>query len=127
MLLNPRQPFQADLQNIRLEPNQVGFLIDRFIVLPQPQFRASEPDPDLSFSDFDGNDLPAQSPFIKSATLLEDRPPFPLFAEDGNLVLDADVRLPMPVPANAERISPHVMAEIDFNYNFQKRYRHGRQ
>jgi Tfp pilus assembly protein PilF len=117
--VEPTPSFQADLQNIRLEPNQVGFLIDRFIVLPQPQFRASEPDMDLSFSDFDGNDLPALSSFIKSATLLEDRPPFPLFAEDGNLVLDAEVRLPMPVMGNTERISPHVMAEIDFNYNFR--------
>src|SRR6056297_1713830 len=117
--VEPTPAFQSDLQNIRLEPNQVGFLIDRFIVLPQPQFRASEPDMELSFSDFDGNDLPAQSSFIKSATLLEDRPPFPLFAEDGNLVLDAEVRLPMPVPANTERISPHVMSEIDFNYNFR--------
>ena len=117
--VEPTAAFQADLRDIRLEPNQVGFLIDQFIVLPQPRFRASEPDLAISFSDFDGNDLPDKSPFIKSATLLEDRPPFSLYVEDGSLILDAEVSLPVPVSDASGRISPSVMAEIDFNYNFR--------
>lgn len=117
--VEPTAAFQADIQDIRLEPNQIGFLIDQFIVLPQPQFRSSEPDMDITFSDFEENNLPMQSPFIKSVTLLEDRPPFPLYVEDGNLVLDAEVRLPVPVSDASNRMSPNMMAEIDFNYNFR--------
>ncbi|WP_340105669.1 FG-GAP-like repeat-containing protein [Rhodohalobacter sp. 8-1] len=117
--VEPTPAFQADLRNIQLEPNQVGFLIDRFIVLPQPRFRAAEPDPGITYSDFQENNLPERSRFMKSATLLEDRPPFPLYMENNNLVLDEEVRLPMPVSADSDRISPNVMAEIDFNYNFR--------
>ena len=117
--VEPTPSFQADLREIQMEPNQIGFLIDQFITLPQPEFRAAPPDFGITFSDYEESALPEQSVFVKSATLLEDRPPFSLYAEGGELVLDAEVRLPMPVDETAEKVSPNTMAEIDFNYNFR--------
>lgn len=117
--VEPTPSFQADLRAIRLEPSQVGFLISRFIALPQPEFKAANPDLGVTFSDLEETVLPKRSSFVKSATLLEERPPFPLYVQDGNLILDADVALPFPEDESTSKISPNAMAEIDYNYNFR--------
>lgn len=117
--VEPTPSFQADLRAIRLEPSEVGFLISRFIELPQPEFKAANPDLEIAFSDMEETSLPERSSFVKSATLLEERPPFPLFVQDGNLILDTDVALPFPEDENSSKISPNAMAEIDYNYNFR--------
>ena len=117
--VEPTPAFQADLREIQMELNQVGFLIDHFIALPKPEFRAASPDLGITFSDFAESTLPIESVFVKQATLLEDRPPFSLYSDGGDIVLDEEVRLPMPVGSDDEFVSPNMMAEIDYNYNFR--------
>lgn len=117
--VEPTPGFQADLRKVQLEPNQVGFLITRFIELPQPEFEASEPDMALSFSDYEEGNLPENTRFVKAATLLEESPPFALFEQDGRLVLDQEVMLPMPVGTSTGNLAPQTIAEIDYNYNFR--------
>ncbi|MEX0661107.1 MAG: FG-GAP-like repeat-containing protein [Balneolaceae bacterium] len=109
--------FQEDLRVVRLEPNEIGFLIHEFIVLPKPQFRAAEPDMDITFSDYEESELPETASFVKSATLLEDLPPLPVFINERKLFIDDEVSLEF--PGSEESLPPQVMAEIDYNYNFR--------
>jgi|GEM_PF-932769 len=96
--------FQQDLRQIQSDPNEIGFLITQFIYLPQPQFRAADPDLDISFERILPEDQPGFADFVTSATLLEDLPPIPVSILDGALQIDSDTRLDFPgTPVSARR------------------------
>lgn len=117
-IVEPNPAIQADLRELQLEPNEVGFLIEQFISLPKPEFRAAEPDVNITFSDLQDSELPENASFVKSATLLEELPPLPLYMNDGQLYIDTEVLLEFPGNDDSP-LPPHVMAEMDYNYNFR--------
>lgn len=117
--VEPTPGYLADLREVQMEPNQVGFLITSFLELPQPDFRAASPDLGISFSDFEESELPGSTRFVKAATLLEESPPFAVYEEESSLVLDSSVKLPIPVGNSEDLSEPQTIAEIDYNYNFR--------
>lgn len=117
-IIEPTPEFQADLQFVQFPPTEIGFLVTEFVWLPQPQIVAAEPDMELEFIHDLPEDLPAGTDLIKAVTLLEEAPPFTVYFREGVLVVDEYTRLPFPGGDSSE-ISPVMMAEIDFNYNFR--------
>ncbi len=109
--------FQYDLLRIQFPPTEVGFLITRFLWLPEPVVQVAEPDLEMRFSAQQPEDIDRSS-LLKSVTLLEELPPFTVHIADGELVIDADTRLGFPGRTDGP-LSPRAIAEIDYNYNFR--------
>lgn len=108
---------QSDLLTVQLPPADIGFLITRFLHLPQPQVEVAEADREMSL-EREAMDLPeSSSVWVKGVTLLEDAPPFPISVTDGEVVIDDQVRLDFPGSTDT-RLPVHAISEIDFNYNF---------
>ncbi len=117
--IEPTPSFQADLQEVRLDPSEVGYLITEFLYLPIPEFRAAPPDFGLSFSHLDDGDFPESAPFVKSVTLLEDLPPLAIYMDESGVYIDSEVTLDFPGDLPDEgKLPGSVLAEIDYNYNF---------
>ncbi|WP_158551425.1 CRTAC1 family protein [Rhodohalobacter sp. SW132] len=116
--VEPSPAFQQNLREIKLEPNEVGFLMQRFITLPMPDFRAADPDLETTFAAGETAAPDRRATLVKSVTLLEELPPFSIFVADGELHIDDDNRLPFPGDT-AEQLPPSALAEIDYNYNFR--------
>lgn len=117
-IVEPTSAYQEDLRIVQMEPNEIGFLIQQFISLPRPGFRASEPDMDLTFSELGDTDFPSTATFVKAATLLEELPPLPLYIRDNQLFIDEETTLNFPESDNS-LLPAQSMAEIDYNYNFR--------
>ncbi|MFW6347036.1 MAG: CRTAC1 family protein, partial [Cyclonatronaceae bacterium] len=111
---------QDDAGVITFPPTQVGFLIDRFLWLPQPEVRAAAPDTGMSFEAAAPTGLPETitPALLKSATLLDGVPPFTIYIQDGQLIIDETTRLDFPGPTDAP-LMPAAVAEIDYNYTFR--------
>ena len=110
--------YQADLLEVQLPPTDVGYLIPRFLHLPEPSVEVAEPDTQLTFIE-SVPDLPEENAqWLKGVTLLEDAPPFPVAISMGDVVVDSLVRLEF--PGESDTILPvSAFTEIDFNYNFK--------
>lgn len=116
--VEPTAAFQQDLREIKLEPNEVGFLIPRFLVLPMPDFRAADPDLEISFASRDTDEISDAASYVRSVTLLEELPPFPVYIAEGSLWIDDDTSLNYPGDTS-EQLPLAAVAEIDYNYNFR--------
>lgn len=116
--LGSETEFQADLLQVQQPPTDVGYLITRFLHLPEPSVEVAEPDTLLAFTR-SVPELPEESAqWLKGVTLLEDAPPFPVAISGGEIVVDNEVRLEY--PGNRNTLLPEAaFTEIDFNYNFR--------
>ena len=116
--LESQPTFQNDLLQVRLPPTDVGYLINRFLHLPQPEVKVAAPDMNMSL-ELQTLVLPEpRSQWVKGVTLLESAPPFPVSISDGEIVVDDAVRLPFPGPAG-EILPLNAFTAIDYNYNFR--------
>ena len=115
--LETHSQFQDDLLQVQLPPTDVGFLINRFINLPQPEVKVAAPDLEMQLEQRP-MDLPeVTASWLKGVTLLEEAPPFPVAITNGEVVIDDEVRLRFPGDTEALLPVPAV-TEIDYNYNF---------
>lgn len=111
--------FQEDIREIRLAPNEIGYLITEFIWLPKPQVRAAEPDLQMTFEAGSAAELPDQASFALSVTLLEDLPPISIFMQNNRIYIDEETHLEFPGTVDEnEQVSPHAVTEIDYNLDF---------
>lgn len=110
--------FQDDLFAVQLPPTDVGYLITRFLHLPEPEVEVADPDLDMSLNRSEPELPEPQAQWLKGVTLLEDVPPFPVAISNGEIVVDNEVRLEF--PGDPDSVLPaSVFAEIDYNYNFR--------
>ncbi|MCH8567948.1 MAG: FG-GAP-like repeat-containing protein [Balneolales bacterium] len=120
--IEPMPVFQDDVRQMQFPPTEIGFFITRFLWLPEPEVVVAEPDMGTSFESRSTEMEQNPVRLARGVTLLEDFPPFPVFVRGNELVIDEDVRLPLPLGSggNTEQLLPaNVFAEIDFNYNFK--------
>lgn len=115
--LGSQPKFQDDLLRVQLPPTDVGYLITRFLHLPQPEVNVAEPDVEMQLTR-EVPDVPVQNArWIKGVTLLEDVPPFPVSIDKNEVIIDDEVRLDF--PGSVGKLPPNAFAEIDVNYNFR--------
>jgi Tfp pilus assembly protein PilF len=116
--IEPEPEFQADAEELRLPPTDIGFLLTEFLYLPKPEVAAAEPDLEMNF-EVNPLDLPnGGAVWAKGVTLLEDLPPFPISVFDGNIWIDESTQLPF--PGSTENLLPvQSVIEIDYNYDFR--------
>lgn len=116
--LESQPSFQSDLLQVQLPPADIGYLIGRFLHLPQPEVKVAEADIEINF-DKVSLELPEPgSQWLKGVTLLEEAPPFPVSISNGEVVVDDRVRLPFP-GTTEKRLSLNAFTGIDYNYNFK--------
>ena len=116
--LESQPRFQRDLLQVQLPPTDVGYLITRFIDLPQPEVKVAVPDLEIMLERQPIEVPVSSSQWIKGVTLLEETPPFPVSISDGEVVIDHEIRLPF--PGSTDEILPsNAFTEIDYNYNFR--------
>ena len=116
--LETQSVFQDDLLTVQLPPTDIGYLITRFLYLPQPEVTVAAADLDMTL-ERQLLDLPEnEAVWVKGVTLLEEAPPFPVAISGGEVVVDNEVRLPF--PGNTDDSLPlSAFSEIDYNYNFR--------
>ncbi len=111
--LNTLPQYQNDLAQIQLPPNQVGFLIDRFLWLPEATVSVAPRDDELTFEEMElAPELRADFvvPAQFSDTLISD-----WVALAGNkAVIKGRGELPFPGKA----ASVYASATLDYNYDF---------
>jgi tetratricopeptide (TPR) repeat protein len=116
--LESQPVFQNDLLLVQLPPTDVGYLVNRFIDLPQPEVKVAEADLNMELDRLP-LDLPEiSSSWVKGVTLLEEAPPFPISIVNGEVVVDDQVRLVFP-GSTEDKLPLSALTEIDYNYNFK--------
>lgn len=116
--LNTLPQFRAYQRQLELPPNQVGFLIREFLVLPEPQMRAATPDSAMSFTSEQPEGVQQSVvQMIKSVTLLENVPPLMAIIVDGRVIVDNEAEMPFP-GGSEDRLNQNSVALIDYNYDF---------
>ncbi|TVR29735.1 MAG: hypothetical protein EA390_09230 [Balneolaceae bacterium] len=116
--LESQPRFQRDLLQVQLPPTDVGYLINRFIDLPQPEVKVAVPDLEMILERQQVDVPVSNSQWIKGVTLMEEAPPFPVSISNGEVVIDEAVRLPF--PGSTENVLPsNAFTEIDYNYTFR--------
>ena len=117
-MLQSQPVFQDDLLQVQLPPTDLGFLVSEFLNIPQPEVKVAAPDLDMTFEQLP-IDLPEPtSSGVKSVTLSDESPPFPISITNGEVVVDQDRRLDF--PGNTEEQLPvPAVTVIDYNYNFR--------
>jgi cytochrome c-type biogenesis protein CcmH/NrfG len=116
--LETQSVFQDDLLAVQLPPTDIGYLITRFLYLPQPEVTVAAADLDMTL-ERQLLDLPeSDAVWVKGVTLLEEAPPFPVAISGGEVVVDNEVRLPFPGNTDG-RLPLNAFTEIDYNYNFR--------
>lgn len=110
--------FQGDRLRLELPPNDIGYLIPGFIVLPMPEYHTAPVDTEIRFASQVPEGFPQAVQLAKQATLLENLPPLPIHITQNRLHIGDDVVLDF--PGNTEgRLPSAAIAEVDFNYNFR--------
>jgi len=110
--------FQQELIQVQLPPTDVGFLIPRFLHLPQPEVTVSSADMAIKFERQTTEVSVERASWIKGMTLLENSPPFPVSVSDGFLVIDEQTQLEFP-GATDEVLPLNSITEVDYNYSFR--------
>jgi len=113
--LNQLPRYQQDLRKIKFPSNQVGFLITKFLWLPQPQHRAEPSDGQLVFHPQKKGSRRLQ--FFKPVGLGYDRP-VTVSIEGNNAIVNHNYKLPFPGSKTDQRLPANAVATIDYNYDF---------
>ncbi|SHF85535.1 Tetratricopeptide repeat-containing protein [Fodinibius roseus] len=115
--LNQLPGYQRDLDKVQLPANQVGFLIDRFLWLPNPTHQAAPRDEQLSFSAEDRSSGKVSNLF-KPVGFADEKTASTIMANPGKAVVNDSISLVFPGRQNAEPSSPHGVTTVDYNYDF---------
>ncbi|MEX0771513.1 MAG: FG-GAP-like repeat-containing protein [Balneolaceae bacterium] len=111
--------FREHLNQVRLAPNEIGFLIPRFLRLPQPEMEAAEPDSGMSFNHESLPGVPPEAFYLKSVTLLEDLPPISIYGSGRQIHIDEEVALDFPGSFTSETLPARSVEEVDYNDDFR--------
>ncbi len=116
-LLQQQPRYQRDVGRIRLPSNQVGFMITRFINLPDPSPSAAPVDPNLSFDrETIPGTLPPTGMRIRTFSFAGERIPAVLLLNDGKAFFNDGKKLKFP---GSDSGGFHETAAIDYNYDFR--------
>ena len=115
--LNQLPRFQYDLSRIQMPASQVAFLIDRFLLLPNPEHLAASIDAELSFDKSDNSQRKVANLFMPIGFASEESAST-IAVNPGEAVVNDTLRLIFPGRQASEPFSPHAVAAIDYNYDF---------
>lgn len=115
--LNQLPRYQSDLRKVQLPANQVGFLIDRFLWLPNPTHQAASRDEQLSFS-VTNKSSGGVANLFKPVGFADEKTASTIMVNPGKTVVNDSINLVFPGRQNAEPSSPHGVATVDYNYDF---------
>lgn len=115
--LNQLPRFQYDLDKIKLPASQVGFLVDQFLRLPNPQYKAAPIDEQLSFSESDTTSGDIASMF-KPVGFADEEAANSIKVHADKAVVDDSITLAFPGNSQEESLSSHAIATVDYNYDF---------
>lgn len=119
--IEPTGRFQRDLARIELPVNQIGYLIPRFLRLPDPVRTVWPADTLLTF---EARPLPplasGESSIAVPVTLLESAPPFLIRVAPDRIVVDDTLSLPLPASAGHALPEPHrQLVLVDLRLEFR--------
>ncbi|MEX1123057.1 MAG: FG-GAP-like repeat-containing protein [Balneolales bacterium] len=115
-IVDPFPDFQRDLNEIQLPQTNIGFVLPRFLWLPEAEVSAASPDLDLTFE----AERPAvlDSPeAVKSVVLSESHPPQLVTISGNKAAINNEAELDFP-GGSPGKPSRHSVIEIDFNNDF---------
>ncbi|MEX1063204.1 MAG: FG-GAP-like repeat-containing protein, partial [Balneolaceae bacterium] len=116
--IEPEPSFQEDLARLQIAPAEIGYTVNRFLWLPQPELQVAEPDHQLRFDEAAGADFPETSSFIISLMLREDLPPLTVHLAHSQVRIDQNVILDYPGEITGRAAGDFVLTGLDYNYNF---------
>ncbi len=116
-VLQQMPEYQHDMNQIELPPNQIGFLIQHFLTLPEPKASAAQIDSKLAFKKQSATGkLPGKASSIGMFSMRGGRIPLTM-AVSGSKIYLSDGRV-LDYPGNNSS-GYHDVASIDYNYDFQ--------
>ena len=109
--------YQKDLNAVQLPSSQIGFLITKFIKLPNPKASSAKIDPELAFKE-QAISLKQTTGvhLIRSLSLKGDRIPHLMYVSGGKFHIKDGVTLDYP---GGSDVTYHNVAVIDYNYDFK--------
>lgn len=113
--LNQLPKYQTDLKKIKFPPNQVGFLITKFLWLPQARHRAEPADEQLAFHPQKKRNQKLQ--LFKPIGLGYDHP-LTIAVEGKKAIVNDKYTLPFPEAKSDKPLPAAAVATIDYNYDF---------
>lgn len=115
--LNQLTRFQHDLRQVQLPANQVGFLITEFLWLPNAERQAAPLDENLTFTA--SEESSNESVQLYSPVGLANEQKASSVAISGNkATVREDQTLTYPGNNSSERLPPHTVTAMDYNYDF---------
>lgn len=117
--------FQQDLDMVRRPPAEPGLWVNRWFWLSAPEQMTAAPDTTLRFMetpvqpDETVRNVPEQTQWVGVWTLLDDRPPLPVWVVDGEIVIDDQNRIPLPETVVNESLHADQLATLDVHHNFR--------
>lgn len=114
--LNELPAFQQDLAKVQLPSNEVGFLINEFLWLPEVELSAAPPDTALSFN-MSGTEFSSTAQLIKPVGLGDEETAGTIIIDGNEALLNGDHQLEF--PGNAQTpLNRHAVTTFDYNYDF---------
>ncbi|MEX1211651.1 MAG: FG-GAP-like repeat-containing protein [Balneolaceae bacterium] len=117
--------FQRNLDQVRRPPGEPGLWVQHWFWLPAPQPWAAPADTTLRFQDEPVQPdetvrvIPEQTQWIGVWTLLDDRPPLPVWVVDNEIVIDDENRISLPETVDNNLLHSRQLATLDMNQNFR--------
>jgi len=117
--LNQLSKFQSDLREVQLPPNQVGFLVNRFLWLPNSSNRAAPRDTSLTFRAERQLDSESVTPqLFKPVELAEGRQAHTVSVHNGRATISGLNTLDFPGGSATGQLPVSAITVIDYNYDF---------
>lgn len=116
--LNQLPRFQHDLQQIQLPANQVGFLITKFLWLPNADHKAAPMDNNLTFA-AEQEGEPRKVQLFQPVGISNNQQGSTITVSGDVATINQDLEIPFPAHKSSEPVSHNAVTNLDFNYDFR--------
>lgn len=115
--LNQLSRFQSDLRKVQFPPNQVGFLISRFLWLPNIVNKAAPMDRELAFASREEGGRSAR--LFKPVGLANEQKGSTVRISGNTATINSELQLAFPAEKGKNRLAPEAVNALDYNYDFR--------